>query len=52
MIMLKNIRKTYLVGNEEVHALDGVSLTIEEHEFVAVIGSSGSGKSTLSLIHI
>ncbi len=47
MIMLKNIRKTYLVGNEEVHALDGVSLTIEEHEFVAVIGSSGSGKSTL-----
>ena len=47
MITLKNIRKTYLVGNEEVHALDGVSLTIEEHEFVAVIGSSGSGKSTL-----
>ncbi|MCI8282639.1 MAG: ABC transporter ATP-binding protein [Lachnospiraceae bacterium] len=47
MIMLKNIRKTYLVGNEEVHALDGVSLAIEEHEFVAVIGSSGSGKSTL-----
>lgn len=47
MITLKQIRKTYLVGNEEVHALDGVSLTIEEHEFVAVIGSSGSGKSTL-----
>ncbi len=47
MITLKNIRKTYLVGNEEVHALDGVSLSIEEHEFVAIIGSSGSGKSTL-----
>lgn len=47
MITLKNIRKTYLVGNEEVHALDGVSLSIEEQEFVAIIGSSGSGKSTL-----
>lgn len=47
MITLKNIRKTYQMGNEAVHALDGVSVTIEEHEFVAVIGSSGSGKSTL-----
>lgn len=47
MITLENIRKTYLVGNEEVHALDGVSLSIEEHEFIAIIGSSGSGKSTL-----
>lgn len=47
MISLKNIRKTYLVGNEEVHALDDVSLEIAEHEFVAIIGSSGSGKSTM-----
>lgn len=47
MITLENIRKTYLVGNEQVHALDGVSLSIEEHEFIAIIGSSGSGKSTL-----
>lgn len=47
MITLENIRKTYLVGNEAVHALDGVSLSIEEHEFIAIIGSSGSGKSTL-----
>ncbi|MEG0961684.1 MAG: ABC transporter ATP-binding protein [Lachnospiraceae bacterium] len=47
MITLENIRKTYLVGNEQVHALDGVSLSIKESEFVAIIGSSGSGKSTL-----
>lgn len=47
MITLENIYKTYVLGGEEVHALDGVNLTIEEHEFVAVIGASGSGKSTL-----
>lgn len=47
MIELKNIRKIYQVGDEEVRALDGVSLTIVDHEFVAIEGSSGSGKSTL-----
>lgn len=47
MIRLENIRKTYFMGAEMVHALDGVSLHIEEEEFVAIIGSSGSGKSTL-----
>jgi len=47
MIELLNIRKTYQMGEAEVHALDGVSATIKDGEFVAVIGPSGSGKSTL-----
>lgn len=47
MIRLTDIRKTYELGDEPVHALDGVSLTIEDREFVAIIGASGSGKSTL-----
>jgi putative ABC transport system ATP-binding protein len=44
---LTDLRRTYTVGSEQVHALDGVDLTIRDREFIAVIGSSGSGKSTL-----
>jgi len=47
MIELLDIRKTYQMGETEVHALDGVTATIGDGEFVAVIGPSGSGKSTL-----
>lgn len=46
LVELEDVYKIYYMGDSEVHALDGISMTIEKGEFVAIIGKSGSGKST------
>ena len=47
LLELREIRKVYQLGGEEIRALDGVSLDIDGGEFISIIGPSGSGKSTL-----
>ena len=47
MIKVENLKRTYVMGKVEVHALKGVSFNIEKGEFVGIMGPSGSGKSTL-----
>src|SRR5262245_58729773 len=47
MIEIRDLKKTYRVGEIDVHALRGVNLAVARGEFLSVVGPSGSGKSTL-----
>lgn len=47
LISIEGLRKTYHIGTQQVHALDGLDLAIDVNEYVALMGPSGSGKSTL-----
>ena len=47
MILLKNIHKTYYIGQNSLHVLKGVDMNIEKGEMISIMGASGSGKSTL-----
>lgn len=46
ILKVKDLRKVYGIGETQVNALDGINLTVQRGEFVAIVGSSGSGKTT------
>jgi ABC-type lipoprotein export system ATPase subunit len=50
LIDVRDLTRVYRVGDIDIHALNGVSLSIARGEFVAIVGASGSGKSTLMAI--
>lgn len=47
LIKMENITKNYIIGEEVIHAIQGIDLSIEKNEYIAIMGPSGSGKSTL-----
>ena len=49
ILQVKNLKKYYGTGENQVKALDGVSLTVKQGEFLAIVGTSGSGKSRCSI---
>ncbi|MBQ1883194.1 MAG: ATP-binding cassette domain-containing protein, partial [Bacteroidales bacterium] len=47
VIRIEDLHKIYILGSQQVNALDGVSLSIHKNDYIAIMGPSGSGKSTM-----